>query len=138
MEKSPRFLINIDVEDLEAGTRFYTEGLGLKVGRRFAERWVELVGGDAPIYLLEKKAGTAPTRASPGRNYERHWTPVHLDVIVPELDAAVTRAVAAGAQVEQPSAVEPFGRIAMLADPFGHGFCLIELNAEGYDSPALH
>ena len=28
----------------------------------------------------------------------------------------------------------PYGRIAMLADPFGHGFCMIEMNAKGYDA----
>ena len=29
---------SIDVDDLERGVRFYTEGLGLRIGRRFKER----------------------------------------------------------------------------------------------------
>ena len=29
-----------------------------------------------------------------------------------------------------------YGKLAMFADPFGHGFCLIEFNAEGYDAIA--
>ncbi len=28
----------------------------------------------------------------------------------------------------------PYGRIAMLADPFGHGFCLLQFSARGYDA----
>ena len=27
-----------------------------------------------------------------------------------------------------------YGRIAMLADPFGHGFCLLQFNDRGYDA----
>jgi hypothetical protein len=30
----------------------------------------------------------------------------------------------------------PYGRLAMFADPFGHGFCLIEFNEAGYDAIA--
>jgi catechol 2,3-dioxygenase-like lactoylglutathione lyase family enzyme len=40
-------LVNVDVDDLERGTRFYCDGLGLKVGRRF-DGWTELVGAAAP------------------------------------------------------------------------------------------
>jgi hypothetical protein len=34
-------LINIDVPDLEEGTRFYMRGFGLSVRRRFGEAGVE-------------------------------------------------------------------------------------------------
>ena len=51
-------LVNIDVEDLDRGTRFYCDALGLRVGRRF-DGWVELVGADAPVYLVPKPSGTA-------------------------------------------------------------------------------
>ena len=27
-----------------------------------------------------------------------------------------------------------YGRLAMFADPFGHGFCLIQFNERGYDA----
>ena len=27
----------------------------------------------------------------------------------------------------------PLGRLALLSDPFGHGFCLFELQGRGYD-----
>jgi 3D-(3,5/4)-trihydroxycyclohexane-1,2-dione acylhydrolase (decyclizing) len=52
----------------------------------------------------------------------------HVRRPVPE-PAALARAVAAGAVVEAPACEAPYGRIAMLADPFGHGFCLIQGDA---------
>ena len=50
-------LVNIDVDDLDKGTRFYCDGLGLTVGRRF-DGWIELIGAAAPIYLLPKASGS--------------------------------------------------------------------------------
>ena len=126
-------LINIDVPDAEAAMRFYTEAFGLTVGRRFGKDFVELLGWEAPVYLLAKNAGTVGAGGDL-RRYERHWTPFHLDVVVADVDAAVERAVAAGAKLEAPARDAPYGRIAMLADPFGHGFCLLQFSALGYDA----
>ncbi|HEY5722183.1 MAG TPA: VOC family protein [Allosphingosinicella sp.] len=114
---------------------FYTAAWGLEVGRRFDEDFVELIGGDAPIYLLGKAAGTAIGPAGgDARRYERHWTPVHPDFAVEDLDSAIARAVAAGAVQEGETCEAPYGRLAMFADPFGHGFCLIEFSEKGYDA----
>src|SRR5258706_9181844 len=89
-------LINIDVDDLQKGERFYREGLGLRVGRRF-DGWTELVGGPAPIYLLPKPAGSDVSPASDEkRDYRRHWTPVHLHFVVVDIDEAGERAVGPG------------------------------------------
>jgi len=126
-------LINIDVPDAETGTRFYTEAFGLKVGRRFGKDFVELLGWESPVYLLAKPAGTVGAGGDL-RRYERHWTPFHLDIVVDDVDAAVERAVRAGAKLEAPAKDAPYGRIAMLADPFGHGFCLLQFSARGYDA----
>jgi uncharacterized glyoxalase superfamily protein PhnB len=49
------------------------------------------------------------------------------------VDSAVDRAVAAGAVVESAPSDTVWGRIAMLADPFGHGFCLLKFTGGGYD-----
>ena len=126
-------LVNIDVDDLERGTRFYCDGLGLKVGRRF-DGWIELVGAAAPIYLLPKKAGTPISPLSgQQRDYERHWTPVHLDFVVNDMDAALARAIKAGARLERDVSTHAYGLLALLADPFGNGFCLIEFRGRGYD-----
>ena len=126
-------MINIDVPDVDAGVRFYTQAFGLGVGRRFGTDFVELLGWPAKLYLLAKAPGTTGAGADP-RRYDRHWTPVHPDVIVDDLDTAVARAISAGASLEAAARDAPYGRIAMLADPFGHGFCLVQFNEQGYDA----
>ena len=57
------------------------------------------VGWPATVYLLAKDAGTIGAGGDP-RRYSRHWTPVHADIVVDDVDAAVERAVAAGAKLE--------------------------------------
>jgi predicted enzyme related to lactoylglutathione lyase len=131
-----QLLVNIDVDDLAAATRFYTAALGLTVGRKFGGGAVELLGAAAPIYLLRKKAGTPPFAGGAARAYERHWTPVHLDFAVTALEPAVARAVAAGARTEGDIVTSAWGRMVLLADPFGHGFCLLEFTGRGYDEIA--
>ena len=128
-------LINIDTPDLAAAEAFYTAAFGLTVGRRFGGEVVELTGWPAPLYLLLKAAGTVGAGGRP-RTYERHWTPVHLDVVVDDIDAALERALAAGAVLEQAVATHSWGRIALMADPFGHGFCLLQFLGRGYDEIA--
>lgn len=130
-------LVNIDVNDLQRGIDFYCQGLGLRVGRRFGADGIELLGASSPIYLLVKAAGTQPVPDSgQRRDYRRHWSPVHLDFVVPDIEAAVTRAIAAGARLERPVRASAWGKIALLADPFGHGFCLVEFVGRGYDEIA--
>src|SRR5215475_10074969 len=116
---TPAILINIDVDDLDRAVAFYTRLLGVQVGRRFGELGIELRGGSAPIYLLVKAAGTAASPSSADRRrYDRHWTPVHLDFAVPNLEQALATALAAGATQEGPTATQRWGKIARLADPF--------------------
>ncbi len=133
----PRLIVNIDVDDLDRAVRFYTQALGLRIGRRFTGGGMELVGAEAPIYVLVAKTGTAPfPGAKVVRDYARHWTPVHLDFAVDDLEAAVRRAEEAGAKVEVPIAGDRWGRMAVLADPFGNGFCLLQFEGRGYDEIA--
>ena len=61
---------------------------------------------------------------------------MHLDFLVPDVDAAVERAVNAGAKVDEPAQDRDWGCIAILADPFGHGFCLLQFSGPGYDAIA--
>ena len=58
---------------------------------------------------------------------------MHLDVVVDDLDAALARALAAGARAETAVRKEAWGRIVVLADPFGHGLCIIQFHGRGYD-----
>ena len=124
----------IDVDVLDKGIAFYTRALGLTVGRRLGKNWAELLGAKVPVDLLAEKPGTAPIPVAGSlRDYRRHWTPVHLDWPVAELDAAVGRAQAAGATLEGGIREKKWGRLAILADPFGNGFCLLEFRGRGYD-----
>ena len=132
-----RVLVNIDVDDLPRATRFYTDCFGLEIGRRFGGGAIELVGGGVSFYLLVKEAGSsaAPAPAQP-RDYARHWTPIHLDFVVEDLEAARTRALAAGAVMESDIEHHAWGSIAGFSDPFGHGFCLLRFTERGYDAIA--
>ncbi|HLL54657.1 MAG TPA: VOC family protein [Myxococcaceae bacterium] len=127
--------ICIDVDDLEKAITFYTEALGLKLGRRFGKEMAELLGGSSSIDLLVKPAGSsAVTGSKTVRSYQRHWTPVHLDFVVRDIDTVVRRAQALGAVLEGGIQGKTWGRIALMADPFGHGFCLLEFQGAGYDA----
>jgi predicted enzyme related to lactoylglutathione lyase len=130
-------MVNIDVDDIEKGIAFYAAAFGLTVGRRFGGDMVEMLGLPAPIYLLLKPPDSA---ASPGgtskRHYGRHWTPVHIDVVVEDISAAMIRAEKAGAILEAPVISASWGHMALMADPFGHGFCLVEFAGRGYDEIA--
>jgi predicted enzyme related to lactoylglutathione lyase len=128
-------LVNIDVDNLEKAIAFYEHAVGLRLGRRlFGGNAAELLGASAKIYLLAKAAGTpASSSLTQRRDYQRHWTPVHLDFAVAEIHAAVERAKAAGARLEGEVQTYNWGHIAYMADPFGHGFCLLEFMGRGYD-----
>jgi predicted enzyme related to lactoylglutathione lyase len=133
-----QLLVNVDVDDLERAIEFYRAALDLHLGRRlFGGSVAEMLGASSMIYLLAKPAGTLPwLQASSARDYHRHWTPVHLDFEVADIDAAVARAVAAGARLEHEPRSFEWGRLAMLSDPFGHGFCLLQFTDRGYDAVA--
>lgn len=130
----PSFLVNVDVADVKSAIDFYTRAFDLRVGRRFGRVAVELLGAETPIYLLHKPAETLPFAHAPtGRDYRRHWTPVHLDFVVDDLPAAVARAQTAGARLEGEIEEHAWGHIAYGSDPFGHGFCLLTFKPGGYD-----
>lgn len=127
-------LVNIDVPDLERAIAFYEAAIGLQLKRRlFNGGAAELLGAASPIYLLANPPGSVAAAQTP-RDYRRHWTPVHLDFVVDDLDAATRRAIEAGAEWEKGPVEESYGRFTTFADPFGHGFCLLQFNAGGYDA----
>jgi predicted enzyme related to lactoylglutathione lyase len=129
-------LVNLDVDDLDKAVNFYSSVFGLTVGRRLGDVGLEMLGGSSPIYLLERSATAPAETSSQARTYQRHWTPVHLDFVVDELEPVVERAVLAGALLEKPIQVFGWGKLALMADPFGHGFCVVQLVGRGYDEIA--
>jgi predicted enzyme related to lactoylglutathione lyase len=133
-----KLLVNIDVDDLDKGIAFYRSALGFRLGRRlFSGTVAEMIGTSSNIHLLSKPSGSsASPLVSLPRDYRRHWTPVHLDFEVDDVPAAVQRALAAGASLEGEIQTFAWGRIAMMSDPFGHGFCLLQFVGRGYDEVA--
>lgn len=127
-----KLLINLDVPEIATAEAFYTAAFGLRAGRRFGADALELLGLEIPLYLLAKPEGSIGAGDSP-RSYARHWTPVHGDFTVDDLDAALARAIAAGAVQEGATREAAWGRIVQIADPYGHGWCLIEFRGRGYD-----
>jgi hypothetical protein len=86
--------IGIDVPNMDDGIRFYTRALGFEVRSTPVPGVAVLKAGDMTVCLLEKKAGTRPSPdATDMRQYDRHWTPVHLDIHVSDFDAALARAL---------------------------------------------
>ena len=127
--------ICIDVPDLERAIAFYTDGLGLRLGRRLDDDWAELLGAGSAVDLPTNEPGTAPLGESDPqrRDYARHWTPVHLDFVVDDVESALQRLLKLGATLERPVQERRWGRMANLADPFGHGIDLLEFRGRGYD-----
>jgi predicted enzyme related to lactoylglutathione lyase len=130
-----QLLVNADVPDLGRAIAFYSEAFGLTVTRRLGAKAAELQGWPVPLSLLQQPEGSLGAGESL-RRYGRHWTPVHLDVVVNDIETALSRAVAAGARAETEIRTMAWGKIVVLADPFGHGLCLIEFLGRGYDEIA--
>lgn len=108
--------VSINVDDVPAAVRFYTEVLGLT--RRddrpdfgFDGAWLDI--GDQQVHLIE---------AAPPENVGQHFA-----VLVDDLDAAVAEVRAHGIRVSDPSPVGT-GRQAFLLDPAGNA---IELHEQG-------
>jgi predicted enzyme related to lactoylglutathione lyase len=123
--------ICIDVPDLTRGVQFYAEAFGFSKHSAPYPGVAVLRSGASKITLLEKRGRTKPfPNAREERRYERHWTPVHLDFHVADLRGALDKAVRAGARQEQVFENPEHGSAAFCADPFGHGFCLLERKAK--------
>jgi hypothetical protein len=96
-----KLIVNIDVPEIAPAVEFYTRALGLENTRTLDGDTAELTGASSVIYLLLRDAGSRAVRnPAVDRCYARHWTPVHFDLVVPDVDAAAARAIAAGAKQE--------------------------------------
>jgi hypothetical protein len=52
------------------------------------------------------------------------------------IESAVQKAITGGALLEGAIATHKWGRLALMADPFGHGFCFVQFLGAGYDEIA--
>ena len=126
-------LINIDVPDLDSAIDFYSKAFGLSLNRMLHDV-AELTGASSTIYLLKKDEGsTCSKNTNQTRNYQRHWTPIHFDIVVDDIWQATERVVSAGATIETECSDWRQSKCITFSDPFGHGFCLIEFERDTYN-----
>jgi predicted enzyme related to lactoylglutathione lyase len=121
------FEVCIDVDSAERAIDFYRRVLGLELIE--SDRgWARMADGETTFWVMESPAGSSASSESHiPREYRRHWTPIHLDFVVPDLDEAIGRAVAAGGKLEGKIQERPgISRLATVVDPFGHGFDLVQ------------
>ena len=122
----PEVSVSIDVPDLLEAVRFYCDALECTKLSDDSETVVVLSAGNVRIYLLQREPGIAKSGSRETlRSYSRHWTPVHLDFAVDDVESATARVLSAGGSVEGTDTGE-WRSIAYCADPFGNGFCLIK------------
>ena len=132
-----KVIVNIDVPNLASAIDFYSNALGLKLNRIIEEDVAELIGASSVIYLLQNSAGSHPVSTLPlVRDYTRHWTPVHVDFVVDDINKAAKRALDAGA-IQASECIEwKSSKCITFSDPFGNGFCIIEFAGDTYSDKA--
>jgi len=109
----------LDAPDPRALAEFYHRLLGWPIGRDEPD-WVTLrpPDGGAGLSFQTEPAYVRPVwPAGPGDPRMM----MHLDIEVDDLDAAVARAVEAGATVAE---YQPQRDVRVCLDPAGHPFCL--------------
>ncbi|WP_019617245.1 VOC family protein [Psychromonas ossibalaenae] len=120
---SQKISITIDVADLTKAIDFYVQALSCDLKDKHSEDWAVLSIGGLNINLLEKNEGTTAA-AEHKRSYKRHWTPVHLDFNVDNLEASMELVKKYGGEVEGHVSAED-SAFAHCSDPFGNGFCIV-------------
>ena len=117
--------VSIDVPSLKQAEAFYVGALGCKKVRDQGSDMVVLSVENSDIYLQEKEPGTKPLKSSDVvRDYQRHWTPIHLDFLCDNVDEIVSKILELGGSHEGGESGD-WGSIAYCADPFGNGLCII-------------
>jgi predicted enzyme related to lactoylglutathione lyase len=126
----PSVHVSIDVPELEAGLRFYAEVFGFVETARPFPTMAILDANNLSVCMHAKEPGS---KSSSGgleqRRYERHWTPVHLDLHVEDFDTVLDRVRARGGAIENEFRTQGPTPTAFCSDPFGNGSCVIASKA---------
>ena len=101
--------VQIPVPDLDAGLRFYRDGLGLELKWRHATQ-AGLRLGDTELVLQTERPD------------------LETDFLVDSAEEAVHRVEEAGGTVLFAPEDIPVGRVAVVSDPFGNPLVLIDLS----------
>lgn len=122
----PTVNVSIDVPSLEQGLRFYREVFGFVETARPFPSMAIVDANNVSVCMHEKAAGTKSSPAGAAtRHYDRHWTPVHLDFHVDDLDTVLDKVRAEGGAVEMEFRNQGPMPVGFCTDPFGNGFCVI-------------
>lgn len=113
------------VADARAAIDWYVDTLGARaVGQptvmpdgRIGHAELQIAG--ARLFLSDEHPDIGVAAPAPGAG-----TAVSLHLDVPDVDAATARAAAANAIVEREPSNNPYGRIGVIRDPFGHRWML--------------
>ena len=118
--------VSVDVPNLDDGLRFYGAVFGLVETMRPFPSMAICDGNNVTVCMHEKAGGsTIGPGATATRRYDRHWTPVHLDLHVHDFDAALAVVQAHGGAIELEIRDRGPMPVAFCSDPFGNGFCVI-------------
>ncbi|WP_425594696.1 VOC family protein [Qipengyuania proteolytica] len=118
--------LSIDVPDLEAGILFYKLVFGFLETSRPLPIMAVLDAGNLSICLHEKAQGSHSSASSTDlRRYDRHWTPVHLDIHLEDFESCLKSIKRAGGAVESVYRTQAPRSVAFCSDPFGNGFCVL-------------
>lgn len=122
----PTVNVSIDVPSLEQGLRFYREVFGFVETARPFPSMAIVDANNVSVCMHEKAAGTKSSpEGAATRHYDRHWTPVHLDFHVDDLDTVLDNVRAEGGTVELEFRNQGPMPVGFCSDPFGNGFCVI-------------
>ena len=122
----PSVHVSIDVPSLEQGLRFYREAFGFVETARPFPTMAIVDANNVTVCMHEKAAATKSSPAGTAtRHYDRHWTPVHLDIHVVHFDAVLEKVRAEGGAVEMEFRDRGPRPVGFCCDPFGNGFCVI-------------
>ncbi len=113
------FALNIDCPDGEPLSEFYAAVLGLKV--KHQQDKMAWIGADEPGPMTEVLFQAVPDYRAPQWPDPAHPQQLHLDIDVPEVEAAEAAVLELGAR-RLPGEGEDW---RVFADPDGHPFCLI-------------
>lgn len=128
----PTVNVSIDVPNLEKGLRFYREVFGFVETARPFPNMAIVDANNMLVCMHEKAAGTKSSPAGDAeRHYDRHWTPVHMDIHVHELDGVLEKVRSEGGAVEMEFRDQGPKPVAFCSDPFGNGFCVIGERVSG-------
>jgi catechol 2,3-dioxygenase-like lactoylglutathione lyase family enzyme len=120
-------LLSLLVPDYDAGIAFYVGQMGFELledtDMGQGKRWVRVgPAGAETAFLLAKAVGDPQVAAIGNQGGGRVWLFLSTD----DFDRDHAKMQANGVQFEEAPRAEPYGKVAVFADPFGNRWDLIE------------